>query len=224
MFFPTKPSPSQVIACDYKKINLFLFFFSSLFFLWTTGTHYCDSQFATLSTTPTQLLVLMSISVGGLGLMSIRDHFFELLRILLAKSAFRSMCAAILFLALVFILGESFRVLSHHLSHSHHLFFPKPTSQILQKFLFALISQNSPFVNISAASMTITKKSTLALQIFVPVIHHHHRHQHTVSTTTIQQTIMAHHSTLLIVLQSLYVPQSTISTTLAYSPLQLCSL
>jgi hypothetical protein len=49
----------------------------------------------------------MTISVGGLGLISLRSHFMELVGILLAKGAFRSFFAALVFLAVVFILGQS---------------------------------------------------------------------------------------------------------------------
>jgi hypothetical protein len=51
-------------------------------------------------------ILLMTITVAGLGFMSIRSHFFSFVALLLANSVLRSMFGPIVCLAVIFILGQ----------------------------------------------------------------------------------------------------------------------
>jgi hypothetical protein len=145
-----------------SRTQFALFFLST--HLWL-GAHYC-APLETLSTETAVSLnspprgsathshnrdsffVLMSISIGGLCIMPLRNY---LLGVLWGKVGFRSLFWALVFLTLVLFLGESttcalFRLLIFHLLTS--IVLHQRISQIHPRTPFAPISPSSLSVNI----------------------------------------------------------------------------
>lgn len=124
------------------------------------------------------LFLLMSISFGGLGLMSLRNPFAELVGAVLGKTDLRSMFCLVVCFIIVFVLGQSFPThhaprcrLRHKIPLNSHFAF-QHTSPIHPRTLSVLISRNNPFVNTSAALMTtpttIIRPRTMPIQLTQP--------------------------------------------------------
>jgi len=101
----------------------------------------------------------MSVSIGGLCIMPLRNY---LLGVLLGRLAFRSMFFVVLSLAVLLILGES-HIAQQPCHRLSLISVPQHISPIHPKHHSARISPNSPFVSISVVSMNPTTTTTPAL-------------------------------------------------------------
>lgn len=109
---------------------------------------------------------MMSISFGGLGLMSLRRPFSEVVGIVLGKGDIQSIFCLVVFCIVFFVLGNFFFA---PLSYALLTYSFKLTLRIHPKTLSEHISQSFLSANILVAS-TITSTTTLLFRKRLPVI------------------------------------------------------